>query len=155
MCSRQHRGRGRGRTGRHGHADNGSAGSYDGCPAGSFCAWDGRGGTGRILVTEVSIPDLGAVGMDNQISSIWNRTGVVWCAYDVPSPLNPVLRIGNKRRRHRSPCIDASQNVARGRAGRNTPRRQGRLGSVHRPRPGPAHHQRHSQVSDAVVWWAM
>ncbi|RSN60670.1 hypothetical protein DMH01_15385 [Amycolatopsis sp. WAC 04182] len=74
-----------------------SVGSYANCPAGRLCAWDGPGETGKELRTQVSIPDLGAVGMDNQISSLWNRTGVEWCAYLEPHYVGAASRIGNWR----------------------------------------------------------
>ncbi|AUI58423.1 peptidase inhibitor family I36 protein [Amycolatopsis sp. BJA-103] len=80
------------------HADTVSAGAYDDCPAGWFCAWDGPNGTGRVLMTQVSIPDLSTVGMDNQISSLWDRTGVMWCAYDEPYSRGITLRAGNNWR---------------------------------------------------------
>ncbi|MBB5850273.1 peptidase inhibitor family I36 protein [Amycolatopsis umgeniensis] len=77
------------------HAGTVSAGSYAACSAGWFCAWDGPDGTGREIRTQVSIPDLNTVGMDNQISSLWNRTGVGWCAYLEPHYRGPALRIGD------------------------------------------------------------
>ncbi|MGY6658586.1 peptidase inhibitor family I36 protein [Amycolatopsis sp. TRM77291] len=80
------------------HADGVSAAAYGSCPAGWFCAWDGPGETGRFLMTQVSIPDLSAVGMDNRISSVWNRTAVAWCAYDDPHEVGPLLRVGSNWR---------------------------------------------------------
>ncbi|MFD6073062.1 peptidase inhibitor family I36 protein [Amycolatopsis lurida] len=77
------------------HADSVSVGSYADCPGGWFCAWDGPSGTGRQLRTQVSIPDLSSAGMNNEISSLWNRTDVVWCAYDEPYYRGAALRVGN------------------------------------------------------------
>lgn len=64
----------------HASADVGGRASitaFGDCPAGWFCVWMGSGGTGTMGRFRISVPDLGSM----RVSSLWNRTGVVWCAY--------------------------------------------------------------------------
>lgn len=80
-----------------GDKDQVSITAFSDCPDGWFCVWEHAGGQGRMARFQIGSGDLGA--MDNQISSLWNRTGVTWCAYDEPNFAGPVLRIGNTQLR--------------------------------------------------------
>jgi hypothetical protein len=55
--------------------------SYSDCPTGWFCVWDGPGGTGAFARFQTGAADLRAFDLNDKISSLWNRTGVVWCTY--------------------------------------------------------------------------
>jgi hypothetical protein len=59
-----------------------AATGWDRCEPGYFCAFTGTNGTGVIARYQVGDPDLsdghGPVGMDNNIESLWNRTGSIW-----------------------------------------------------------------------------
>lgn len=49
--------------------------------SGWFCVWSGTGGQGTMAQFKIGTPDLGDFGLDNQVSSLWNRTGALWCTY--------------------------------------------------------------------------
>ncbi|UJW32575.1 peptidase inhibitor family I36 protein [Saccharothrix sp. AJ9571] len=66
--------------------------AYSDCPAGWFCVWEHRGGTGRMARYQNPVFDLGA--MDNTISSLWNRTAVTWCAYADATGIGGKMRVG-------------------------------------------------------------
>lgn len=54
-----------------------AAPGYD-CPGGTFCAWDGRDGTGSMIVQVDSscvLHDIGNGGVGDRLTSYWNRTG--------------------------------------------------------------------------------
>ncbi|OKI24901.1 hypothetical protein A6A25_33395 [Saccharothrix sp. CB00851] len=58
---------------------------FGNCPAGWFCAWEHNDALGRWFQTQraqtnLMNPIAGFVFGD-QISSVWNRTNVDWCAY--------------------------------------------------------------------------
>ena len=52
------------------------------CPEGRFCAWYDTDGNGepRYVGTERA-PDLRDFRLNDHVWSVWNRTGVVWCAF--------------------------------------------------------------------------
>jgi len=55
------------------------------CPAGYFCAWSGGSFTGSFGYFRCCHPDLrflGSGGLYNNISSVWDRTGKIWCLFD-------------------------------------------------------------------------
>jgi Peptidase inhibitor family I36 len=62
-----------------------AATGWDRCEAGYFCAFTGPNGTGVIAQYKVGDPDLsdgiGPTGMDDNIESIWNRTGSMWAVH--------------------------------------------------------------------------
>ncbi|SMD27097.1 Peptidase inhibitor family I36 [Kibdelosporangium aridum] len=72
-----------------------SIAAFSDCPVDWLCAWEHVNGQGRMIRTQTGISDLG--DMDNQISSLWNRTSAVWCAYDESDFTGPVLWLGNIR----------------------------------------------------------
>ncbi len=52
------------------------------CPDGYFCAWYLENGEGEPrFVGQVRAPDLREFRLNDHVWSVWNRTGVVWCAY--------------------------------------------------------------------------
>ncbi|MBN6040008.1 peptidase inhibitor family I36 protein [Amycolatopsis sp. 195334CR] len=55
--------------------------AYSDCPSGWFCVWSGTGGQGTMARFQIGTPDLGDFGLDNRVSSLWNRTGALWCTY--------------------------------------------------------------------------
>ncbi|MFD6073061.1 peptidase inhibitor family I36 protein [Amycolatopsis lurida] len=55
--------------------------AYADCPSGWFCVWEHAGGQGRMARFQSGAPNLGAFNLNDQVSSAWNRTGVVWCTY--------------------------------------------------------------------------
>ncbi|GAB2740440.1 peptidase inhibitor family I36 protein [Amycolatopsis magusensis] len=55
--------------------------AYSDCPSGWFCVWSGKDGQGTMARFQTGTPDLGDFGLDNQVSSLWNRTGIIWCTY--------------------------------------------------------------------------
>ncbi|MGV9879550.1 peptidase inhibitor family I36 protein [Streptomyces sp. NPDC003006] len=76
-----------------------SINAYADCPVGWFCVWDQPGGGGegwaRMARFQTGVPDLRVVNMDNQISSLWNRTGRVWCVYTGPGYTGSAWQVGN------------------------------------------------------------
>ncbi|UJW36691.1 peptidase inhibitor family I36 protein [Saccharothrix sp. AJ9571] len=67
--------------------------AYSDCPSGWFCVWEHRGGTGRMARFQSPVFDLG--GMDNSISSLWNRTAVTWCAYADATGIGGGMQVGS------------------------------------------------------------
>ncbi|MFE3196013.1 peptidase inhibitor family I36 protein [Nocardia sp. NPDC059240] len=58
--------------------------AYD-CPGGTFCAWDGVGGTGSMIVqvdNSCVLHDIGNGGVGDRMKSYWNRTGQTVGIYD-------------------------------------------------------------------------
>ncbi|WP_330251205.1 peptidase inhibitor family I36 protein [Nocardia sp. NBC_00565] len=54
-----------------------AAPGYD-CPGGVFCGWDGRDGTGSMIVqvdASCVLHDIGNGGVGDRLTSYWNRTG--------------------------------------------------------------------------------
>lgn len=57
------------------------------CPEGYFCAWrktngdDSDGNNKPEFMGKVGAPDLNEFKLNDHVWSVWNRTGVVWCAY--------------------------------------------------------------------------
>lgn len=57
------------------------------CPDGYFCAWykadgvDSGGNNKPEFMGTSRAPDLTAFGLNDHVWSVWNRTGVTWCAY--------------------------------------------------------------------------
>ena len=52
------------------------------CPDGYFCAWYLENGEGEPrFVGQVRAPDLREFRLNDHVWSVWNRTGVTWCAY--------------------------------------------------------------------------
>ncbi|MEV6715803.1 peptidase inhibitor family I36 protein [Lentzea sp. NPDC051208] len=85
------------------HADDMPDTASVDCPSGWFCAWEDTNGQGRMLQLKVGVPDLRPFGMDNAISSIWNRTNVTWCAYDLPNYGGASFSVGSGVRTPRLP----------------------------------------------------
>lgn len=56
--------------------------AYGDCPANWFCVWTGTGGTSTMARFQAGDANLANLGMNNNISSVWNRTGALWCLYD-------------------------------------------------------------------------
>ncbi|MGW4118723.1 peptidase inhibitor family I36 protein [Nocardia sp. NPDC004711] len=51
--------------------------AYD-CPGGMFCGWEGRDGTGNLVVqanSDCFLHDIGNAGKGDLLTSYWNRTG--------------------------------------------------------------------------------
>jgi peptidase inhibitor family I36 len=51
------------------------------CPDGYFCAWRETDGNGAMARFQTRAPDLREFNLNDHVWSVWNRTGVVWCAY--------------------------------------------------------------------------
>lgn len=52
-----------------------AATGYDRCPHGSFCLFSGENGTGTIGIFKWGSPDLRQQGLNNNVRSLWNRSG--------------------------------------------------------------------------------
>ncbi|WP_454198051.1 peptidase inhibitor family I36 protein [Nocardia sp. Marseille-Q1738] len=55
------------------------------CPGGQFCGWDGRGGTGSMIVqvdANCVLHDIGNGGVGDRLTSYWNRSGRTVGLYD-------------------------------------------------------------------------
>jgi hypothetical protein len=56
------------------------------CPAGHFCIWEDRNYQGHFARFTIGSDNLarpiGGFVFNNKASSLWNRTGTVWCTYD-------------------------------------------------------------------------
>ncbi|MBN6040007.1 peptidase inhibitor family I36 protein [Amycolatopsis sp. 195334CR] len=76
------------------------------CPTGWLCAWNHD--SSRRLATQVSIPDLRAVNMDNQINVLWNRTSVPWCAFEGAHYTGQSVRVGKSL----SPAIPLQEEIS-------------------------------------------
>ncbi len=55
--------------------------AYQDCPVGWFCAWEDAGGWGRMVRFQTGSDDLRDFNMNDQISSVWNRTGRTFCTW--------------------------------------------------------------------------
>ncbi|MET8685405.1 peptidase inhibitor family I36 protein [Streptomyces sp. NPDC004732] len=55
--------------------------AYQDCPVGWFCAWEDAGGWGRMARFQVGSDDLRDFDLNDQISSVWNRTGKTFCTW--------------------------------------------------------------------------
>ncbi|MFE9610844.1 peptidase inhibitor family I36 protein [Streptomyces sp. NPDC006012] len=55
--------------------------AYQDCPVGWFCAWEDAGGWGRMARFQVGSDDLRDFNLNDQISSVWNRTGKTFCTW--------------------------------------------------------------------------
>ncbi|MGY6658585.1 peptidase inhibitor family I36 protein [Amycolatopsis sp. TRM77291] len=55
--------------------------AYSDCPSGWFCAWEHADGQGRMARFQVGSADLRGQNLNDQISSVWNRTNRIWCTY--------------------------------------------------------------------------
>lgn len=55
--------------------------AYSDCPVGWFCAWENADGQGRMARFQIGSDDLRDFNLNDQISSVWNRTGVGWCTW--------------------------------------------------------------------------
>lgn len=51
------------------------------CPDNYFCAWYSTNGNDRMFYGQSGAPDLNDFELNDHVWSVWNRTGVVWCAY--------------------------------------------------------------------------
>ncbi|RSN60669.1 hypothetical protein DMH01_15380 [Amycolatopsis sp. WAC 04182] len=58
-----------------------SIAAYSDCPPGWFCVWEHVNEQGRMARFQVGSTELRAVGINDQISSVYNRTNRTWCAY--------------------------------------------------------------------------
>ncbi|WP_433157950.1 peptidase inhibitor family I36 protein [Kribbella sp. CA-247076] len=59
-----------------------AAGGYERCPAGYLCIFEWRDGTGPMAYFKSGSPDLRQQGMNDSVSSIWNRTDCFWSLYE-------------------------------------------------------------------------
>ncbi|MEU8958046.1 peptidase inhibitor family I36 protein [Streptomyces sp. NPDC048518] len=55
--------------------------AYQDCPVGWFCAWEDAGGWGRMARFQLGSDDLRDFDLNDQISSVWNRTGKTFCTW--------------------------------------------------------------------------
>ncbi|MEU6301183.1 peptidase inhibitor family I36 protein [Streptomyces chartreusis] len=55
--------------------------AYQDCPVGWFCAWEDAGGWGRMARFQTGSDDLRDFNLNDQISSVWNRTGRTFCTW--------------------------------------------------------------------------
>lgn len=55
--------------------------AYQDCPVGWFCAWEHAGGHGRMARFQTGSDDLRDFDLNDQISSVWNRTGRTFCTW--------------------------------------------------------------------------
>lgn len=55
--------------------------AYQDCPVGWFCAWEDAGGLGRMARFQTGSDDLRDFNLNDQISSVWNRTGRTFCTW--------------------------------------------------------------------------
>lgn len=55
--------------------------AYQDCPVGWFCAWEDAGGWGRMARFQLGSDDLRDFNLNDQISSVWNRTGKTFCTW--------------------------------------------------------------------------
>ncbi|MGW3955231.1 peptidase inhibitor family I36 protein [Streptomyces sp. NPDC004752] len=55
--------------------------AYQDCPVGWFCAWEDEGGWGRMARFQLGSDDLRDFNLNDQISSVWNRTGKTFCTW--------------------------------------------------------------------------
>ncbi|MFI6698089.1 peptidase inhibitor family I36 protein [Streptomyces sp. NPDC050509] len=58
-----------------------TARTYADCPAGWFCAWEHEGGKGKMVRFQNGVKKLSDFGMNDKISSVWNRSGQIFCTY--------------------------------------------------------------------------
>jgi hypothetical protein len=62
-----------------------AATGWDRCPAAYFCAFAGPNGSGLMAAYQIGDPNLadgyGPTGMNDNIESVWNRTGSLWGVY--------------------------------------------------------------------------
>ncbi|MFE3598566.1 peptidase inhibitor family I36 protein [Streptomyces sp. NPDC059096] len=58
-----------------------TAATYDDCPAGWFCAWEHKDGQGKMVRFQNGVKKLSDFGMNDKISSVWNRSGQIFCTY--------------------------------------------------------------------------
>ncbi|UJW32574.1 peptidase inhibitor family I36 protein [Saccharothrix sp. AJ9571] len=55
--------------------------AYSDCPSGWFCVWEHADGQGRMARFQIGTPHLGNYNLNDQVSSVWNRTSSIWCTY--------------------------------------------------------------------------
>lgn len=55
--------------------------AYQDCPVGWFCVWEDAGGWGRMARFQMGSDDLRDFDLNDQISSVWNRTGGKFCTW--------------------------------------------------------------------------
>lgn len=55
--------------------------AYQDCPVGWFCAWADTGGLGKMARFQTGSDDLRDFNLNDQISSVWNRTGNLFCTW--------------------------------------------------------------------------
>lgn len=55
--------------------------AYQDCPVGWFCVWEDAGGWGRMARFQTGSDDLRDFNLNDQISSVWNRTGKTFCTW--------------------------------------------------------------------------
>ncbi|ADB34148.1 hypothetical protein Kfla_5132 [Kribbella flavida DSM 17836] len=66
-------------------ADSGvtrAAGGYERCPDGYICLFQWRNGTGPMAWFKYQSPDLRQQGMNDTVSSVWNRTPCQWVMFE-------------------------------------------------------------------------
>ncbi|CAM5714983.1 hypothetical protein SALBM135S_09773 [Streptomyces alboniger] len=55
--------------------------AYQDCPVGWFCVWEHADGQGRMARFRTGSDDLRDFNLNDQISSVWNRTGGRFCTW--------------------------------------------------------------------------
>lgn len=59
-----------------------AATGWNRCPNGYLCLFDGANGTGTMGYFKKGSPNLAGQRLDNRVSSVWNRSGDYFDAYD-------------------------------------------------------------------------
>ncbi|MFB6894099.1 peptidase inhibitor family I36 protein [Kitasatospora sp. NPDC056327] len=55
--------------------------AYQDCPVDWFCVWEHVDGGGRMARFQTGSDNLGDFNLNDQVSSVWNRTGKLWCTW--------------------------------------------------------------------------
>ncbi len=73
-----------------------AGGGFERCPKGYYCVFDGPDGTGTMAYFKYGAPNLSSFGLDNRVSSKWNRIGwnTHFCFFDDYKYQNLLLRLG-------------------------------------------------------------
>ncbi|MEV6715802.1 peptidase inhibitor family I36 protein [Lentzea sp. NPDC051208] len=59
-----------------------SIAAWEGCDPGEFCVYEHANGVGpKRAAFQYRAPDLRAFNLNDQVSSVWNRTGQTWCTF--------------------------------------------------------------------------
>ncbi|UJW32576.1 peptidase inhibitor family I36 protein [Saccharothrix sp. AJ9571] len=72
--------------------------AWSDCPSGWLCLWEHANGQGRMARFQSGTVDLRDYNLQDQASSLWNRTEVAWCAYSGSGHIGDRLLIGAGQR---------------------------------------------------------